>query len=102
MKLLNGLVVAGTLLGAVLMNGGCSYYMLYKVASHDYDDTVADRDIERMEKERTERMVTAGYSDEEIRLVNRNNSRPAARALSLEELREQQARERAERAKKNK
>ncbi len=100
MNLLIKLLAAGTLFFAIFVNSGCTYYMLYKAASYDYDDSRVDRDIENIEEERTKRLIESGdYSDEQIKIINRNASR-RERALTLEELRQQQAKERAERAKR--
>ncbi|MCR5183681.1 MAG: hypothetical protein K6B46_03165 [Opitutales bacterium] len=98
---LKNFFVAGALFCAVLPNSACTYYMLYKASNYDYDDNRADRDIEEIEQERTKRLVSSGYSDEEIEVINRNNSR-STHTLSIEELRQQQEKEREARKKKGK
>lgn len=80
-----------------LGGSGCTYFMFWKVASYEYDDTLADRNIENLERERAERMLkNSNYRDAEINAINPDAPRRAAdtRPLTIEELREQQAKER--------
>ncbi len=80
--------------------------VLWKAAKSNYDEDAVDRDIDKIERERQLRMQeNSNYRDVEINAVNSSLGAPnynSNRALTLEELRAQQARERAEREKNKK
>lgn len=94
------LVVFSVLLTTLLCGSGCSYFMLWQVSSYEHDETRADREMRALEEERALRMqADSNYTDEQIRAVNARSSlgnhRSAnSRPLTIEELREQQERER--------
>lgn len=95
------------LLGAVVLCGsGCNYFMLWKISSHEHDETAADREMRSLEEARALRMQNdANYTDQQINAVNARSSigtrrSTTSRPLSIEELREQQERERAARKKR--
>ncbi len=92
---------------ALLAGSGCTYFMLWKTASYDYDDTLADQYINDTEVEREARMQgNQNYRDAEIKAVNEatGNTRAntAKKPLTVEELRAQQERERKERENRKK
>lgn len=74
--------------------------MLWQFSKYEHDETAADREMRVIEEERALRMQNdSNYTDQQIKAVmdrssvgsgRSTNSRP----LSLEELREQQERER--------
>lgn len=87
----------------------CSYFMLYKYASEEKRDDVADQRMSELERARSERMRGNGaaYRDEEIRAYENARGIKSApeqidsRPISAEELRarmEKQAEERRKNA----
>lgn len=97
------LILLGALL-TCLCGSGCSYFMLWQIAEYEHDDTRADQAMRQLEEERALRMqANPGYTDQQINAVNARSSigsRSAghsSRPLSVDELREQQERERAKR-----
>lgn len=74
--------------------------MLWQVSTYDHDETRADREMRILEEERALRMqADSNYTDEQIRAVNArssigNHRSVNSRPLTVEELREQQERER--------
>jgi hypothetical protein len=93
-------VILGVLAATLFCGSGCSYFMLWQVASYEHDETRADRELRALEEERALRMqADSNYTDQQINAVmerssigthRSSNSRP----LTVEELREQQERER--------
>lgn len=74
--------------------------MLWQVSNYDHDETRADREMRALEEERALRMqADSNYTDEQIRAINArsslgNHRSSNSRPLTVEELREQQERER--------
>lgn len=95
------LAVFSVLFTTLLCGSGCSYFMLWQISEYEHDDTSADRAMRQLEEERALRMqANPGYTDQQINAVNARSSissRGSARSsrpLSVDELREQQERER--------
>lgn len=96
------LSIFALLLAAVLCGNGCTYFMLWKISSREHNEMQAEEDVRKLEEERALRMQSSShYTDQQINAVNSRSSigrgRTAGRGLTLEELREQQERERAKR-----
>lgn len=92
--------VCSVFLTVLLCGNGCSYFMLWQVSNYEHDETRADREMRALEEERALRMqADSNYTDEQIRAVNArsslgNHRSSNSRPLTIEELREQQERER--------
>lgn len=88
-----------------LCGSGCSYFMLWQISEYEHDETRADREMRALEEERALRMQgDSNYTDEQINAINARSSigsRGAtsrqSKPMTVEELREQQERERAKR-----
>ncbi len=102
MKLeIKSILTFAILLPALLASSGCTYFMLWRTAKYEHDETKADRYMDEIESERTTRMQgNQNYRDVEINALNNaiGTRADTSHALTLEELREQQEREREERA----
>lgn len=100
------LSIFALLCAVALCGNGCTYFMLWKISSHEHDETTADREMRALEEDRALRMQNdANYTDQQINAVNARSSvgtrrSTTSRPLSIEELREQQEREREARRKR--